>query len=91
MKADDLQVDHLQEHLQSFSVCYVIQKMEFTTGEEMESKEVGKKKVLTGEELSKQLDRFLQDKANNQRIRDWVEVCDRTGDVLLQTWIFSAG
>lgn len=51
----------------------------------MESKEVGKKKVLTGEELSKQLDRFLQDKANNQRIRDWVEVCDRTGDVLLQT------
>lgn len=49
------------------------QKVEFTTGEEMESKEVSKKKVLSGEELSKQLDRLLQDKANNQRIRDWVE------------------
>lgn len=50
--------------------------MEFTIGEEMESKEVSKKKVLSGEELTKQLDRLLQDKANNQRIRDWVEVCD---------------
>lgn len=48
------------------------QKVEFTTGEETESKEPGKK-VLSGEELSKQFDRFLQDKANNQRIRDWVE------------------
>lgn len=47
-------------------------KVEFTTGEETESKEVGKK-VLSGEELSKQLDRLLQDNANNQRIRDWVE------------------
>uniref|UniRef100_A0A8D0ADR4 Eukaryotic translation initiation factor 4 gamma, 1a n=1 Tax=Sander lucioperca TaxID=283035 RepID=A0A8D0ADR4_SANLU len=49
------------------------QKVEFTTGEEMESKDVDEKKVLTGAELSKQLDRLLQDKANNQRIRDWVE------------------
>lgn len=48
--------------------------MEFTTGEEAEVKEVGKK-VFTGEEISKQLDRLMQDKANNQRIRDWVEVC----------------
>uniref|UniRef100_A0A667YPJ2 Eukaryotic translation initiation factor 4 gamma, 1a n=1 Tax=Myripristis murdjan TaxID=586833 RepID=A0A667YPJ2_9TELE len=31
------------------------------------------KKVLSSEELSKQLDRLFQDKANNQRIRDWVE------------------
>ncbi len=90
-KANNLQVDHLQDYLRSFFVCYLIQKMEFTTGEEMESKEVGKNKVLTGEELSKQLDRLLQDKANNQRIRDWVEVCDRARDVSLQTWIFSAG
>uniref|UniRef100_A0A665VAA1 Eukaryotic translation initiation factor 4 gamma 1-like n=1 Tax=Echeneis naucrates TaxID=173247 RepID=A0A665VAA1_ECHNA len=37
------------------------------------SKEVGKKKALSGEELSKQLDRLLQDKATNQRIIDWVE------------------
>ncbi|XP_034743085.1 eukaryotic translation initiation factor 4 gamma 1a isoform X4 [Etheostoma cragini] len=49
------------------------QKVEFTTGEEMESKDMDEKKVLTGEELSKNLDRLLQDKANNQRIRDWVE------------------
>ncbi|XP_019117735.1 eukaryotic translation initiation factor 4 gamma 1a isoform X1 [Larimichthys crocea] len=48
------------------------QKVEFTTGEEAEVKEVGKK-VFTGEEISKQLDRLMQDKANNQRIRDWVE------------------
>ncbi|KAE8290913.1 Eukaryotic translation initiation factor 4 gamma 1 [Larimichthys crocea] len=48
------------------------QKVEFTTGEETEVKEVGKK-VFTGEEISKQLDRLMQDKANNQRIRDWVE------------------
>ncbi|XP_042352934.1 eukaryotic translation initiation factor 4 gamma 1a isoform X2 [Plectropomus leopardus] len=49
------------------------QKVEFTTGGGAESKEVSKKKVLSGEELSKQLDRLLQDKANNQRIRDWAE------------------
>ncbi|XP_074544288.1 eukaryotic translation initiation factor 4 gamma 1a isoform X2 [Halichoeres trimaculatus] len=49
------------------------QKVEFTTGEEMESKEEGKKNIMSPEELSKQLDRLLQDKANNQRIRDWVE------------------
>ncbi|KAF7648962.1 hypothetical protein LDENG_00149320 [Lucifuga dentata] len=48
------------------------QKVEFTVGEEMESKEI-RKEVLSAEELSKQLDRLLQDKANNQRIRDWVE------------------
>ncbi|XP_024130240.1 eukaryotic translation initiation factor 4 gamma 1a isoform X2 [Oryzias melastigma] len=49
------------------------QKVEFTVDEEMESKEVGRKKLLSGEEMSKQLDRLLQDKANNQRIRDWIE------------------
>ncbi|KAK2895274.1 eukaryotic translation initiation factor 4 gamma 1-like isoform X2 [Channa argus] len=48
------------------------QKVEFTTGEDTVSAEVGKK-ILSGEELCKQLDRLLQDKANNQRIRDWVE------------------
>lgn len=48
--------------------------MEFTTGENKET-EISTKKVLSGEELSKQLDRLFQDKANNQRIRDWVEVC----------------
>ncbi|XP_038145205.1 eukaryotic translation initiation factor 4 gamma 1a isoform X1 [Cyprinodon tularosa] len=49
------------------------QKVEFTTLEEAESKKDGKNKVLSGEEISKELDRLLQDKANNQRIRDWIE------------------
>ncbi|XP_046874129.1 eukaryotic translation initiation factor 4 gamma 1a isoform X2 [Hypomesus transpacificus] len=49
------------------------QKVEFTLGEKLESEETNEKKLLSGEELSKQLDRLIQDKANNQRIRDWVE------------------
>uniref|UniRef100_A0A4W5RFA0 Eukaryotic translation initiation factor 4 gamma, 1a n=1 Tax=Hucho hucho TaxID=62062 RepID=A0A4W5RFA0_9TELE len=47
------------------------QKMEFTLGEKSEG--INQKKPMSGEELSKQLDRLIQDKANNQRIRDWVE------------------
>uniref|UniRef100_A0A8C8IUJ2 Eukaryotic translation initiation factor 4 gamma, 1a n=1 Tax=Oncorhynchus tshawytscha TaxID=74940 RepID=A0A8C8IUJ2_ONCTS len=47
------------------------QKMEFTLGEE--SDETNQKKPMSGEELSKHLDRLIQDRANNQRIRDWVE------------------
>lgn len=42
-------------------------------GEELESAEVCKK-VLSGAQLSKELDRLLEDKASNQRIIDWVEV-----------------
>ena len=53
-----------------------MQKVEFTTGEQTESKEGEEKKILSGEELSKQLERLLQDKANNQRVRDWAEVCE---------------
>uniref|UniRef100_A0A667Z925 Eukaryotic translation initiation factor 4 gamma, 1a n=1 Tax=Myripristis murdjan TaxID=586833 RepID=A0A667Z925_9TELE len=49
------------------------EKVEFTVGEQSESEATNKKKVLSSEELSKQLDRLFQDKANNQRIRDWVE------------------
>ncbi|XP_057189124.1 eukaryotic translation initiation factor 4 gamma 1a isoform X4 [Triplophysa rosa] len=45
-------------------------KMEFTLGEESEKPS---KKELTAEELSKHLDRLLQEKANNQRIYDWME------------------
>lgn len=48
--------------------------MEFTLGGDTESKDAAKKKVMSGEELTKQLDRLLQDQANNQRIIDWVEV-----------------
>uniref|UniRef100_A0A087XTV0 Eukaryotic translation initiation factor 4 gamma, 1a n=1 Tax=Poecilia formosa TaxID=48698 RepID=A0A087XTV0_POEFO len=49
------------------------QKVEFTTGEETETKEAGRKQILSGDEISKELDRLLQEKANNQRIRDWIE------------------
>uniref|UniRef100_A0A8C5EFS0 Eukaryotic translation initiation factor 4 gamma 1-like n=1 Tax=Gouania willdenowi TaxID=441366 RepID=A0A8C5EFS0_GOUWI len=49
------------------------QKVEFTTGEDLGPKEAMKKQLLSGEELSKQLDRLLQDKADNKRIMDWVE------------------
>ncbi len=45
--------------------------MEFTLGEESEKPS---KKGLTDEELSKHLDRLLEEKANNQRIYDWAEV-----------------
>ncbi len=48
-----------------------LQKMEFTLGEESEKPS---KKELTDEELSKHLDRLLEEKANNQRIYDWAEV-----------------
>lgn len=64
-------------YLSFYTLYFVFQKVEFTMGEEMEPKEASKKKVLSGEEISKQLDRLLQDKANNQRIRDWIEVCVR--------------
>ncbi|XP_060762531.1 eukaryotic translation initiation factor 4 gamma 1a [Neoarius graeffei] len=46
------------------------QKVEFTLGEESEKPS---KKELSAEELSKSLERLMLDKANNQRIHDWVE------------------
>uniref|UniRef100_A0AAY5JZH5 Eukaryotic translation initiation factor 4 gamma, 1a n=1 Tax=Esox lucius TaxID=8010 RepID=A0AAY5JZH5_ESOLU len=47
------------------------QKIEFTLGEE--SEQTNQKKPMSGDELSEQLDRLIQDKADNQRIQDWVE------------------
>uniref|UniRef100_A0A4W5Q0R5 Eukaryotic translation initiation factor 4 gamma 1 n=1 Tax=Hucho hucho TaxID=62062 RepID=A0A4W5Q0R5_9TELE len=50
--------------------------VEFTLGgggEGDETEKSSKKKDLSSEELNKQLDRLLQDKADNQRIYDWVE------------------
>ncbi|KAK2846861.1 hypothetical protein Q5P01_009860 [Channa striata] len=44
--------------------------VEFTLGEESEK---SKKKELSSAELTKQLDRLIQDKADNQRIFDWIE------------------
>lgn len=42
-------------------------------GEDSDSAEVGKK-VLSGAEISKEMDKLLEEKASNQRIIDWVEV-----------------
>uniref|UniRef100_A0A8C7IZ73 Eukaryotic translation initiation factor 4 gamma 1 n=1 Tax=Oncorhynchus kisutch TaxID=8019 RepID=A0A8C7IZ73_ONCKI len=50
---------------------FVTEQVSFTLGEE--SDETNQKKPMSGEELSKNLDRLIQDRANNQRIRDWVE------------------
>uniref|UniRef100_A0A3B4YXH4 Eukaryotic translation initiation factor 4 gamma 1 n=1 Tax=Seriola lalandi dorsalis TaxID=1841481 RepID=A0A3B4YXH4_SERLL len=44
--------------------------VEFTLGDESEK---SKKKELSSAELSKQLDRLIQEKADNQRIFDWIE------------------
>ncbi|XP_034023700.1 eukaryotic translation initiation factor 4 gamma 1-like isoform X2 [Thalassophryne amazonica] len=45
------------------------EKVEFTLGEESEKT----KKELSSAELNSQLDRLMQDKADNQRIFDWIE------------------
>lgn len=44
--------------------------VEFTLGDESEK---SKKKELSSAELTKQLDKLIQDKADNQRIFDWIE------------------
>ncbi|XP_029111212.1 eukaryotic translation initiation factor 4 gamma 1 isoform X2 [Scleropages formosus] len=45
-------------------------KVEFTLGEDSEKMSA---KELSPEEISKQLDRLFQEKADNQRVFDWVE------------------
>uniref|UniRef100_A0A3B4FUY1 Eukaryotic translation initiation factor 4 gamma 1 n=1 Tax=Pundamilia nyererei TaxID=303518 RepID=A0A3B4FUY1_9CICH len=44
--------------------------VEFTLGDESEK---DKKKELSAADLTRQLDRLIQDKADNQRIFDWIE------------------
>lgn len=44
--------------------------VEFTLGDESEK---NKKEELSSAELTKQLDKLIQDKADNQRIFDWIE------------------
>lgn len=56
-----------------------MQDVEFTLDDESEK---SKKKELSPAELSKHLDRLIQDKADNQRIFDWVEVRNRIGAAL---------
>jgi len=48
------------------------QDVEFTLGDESDK---SRKNEMSSAELTKQMDRLIQDKANNQRIFDWVEVC----------------
>lgn len=50
------------------------QNVEFTLGEESEKS----RKEMSSAELTKQLERLLQDKADNERIFDWIEVCPST-------------
>lgn len=52
------------------------QNVEFTLGEETEK---SSRKELSSEELSKHLERLIQDQANNQKIFDWIEVCAPVG------------
>uniref|UniRef100_A0A8C2ZFP8 Eukaryotic translation initiation factor 4 gamma 1 n=1 Tax=Cyclopterus lumpus TaxID=8103 RepID=A0A8C2ZFP8_CYCLU len=52
------------------------QNVEFTLGDDSEDKEEegeSKKKELSSAELTKQLERLIQDQADDQRIFDWVE------------------
>lgn len=53
------------------------QNVEFTLGEETEK---SSKRELSSNELTKQLERLIQDQADNQRVFDWVEVCSREGE-----------
>lgn len=48
------------------------QNVEFTLGEEMEK---SSRKELSSAELNKQLEKLIQDQADNQRVFDWIEVC----------------
>lgn len=49
-----------------------VQNVEFTLGDESEK---SKQTEMTSSELTKHLDRLIQEQADNQRIFDWVEVC----------------
>lgn len=59
------------------------QNVEFTLGEETEK---SNKKELSSNELSKQLERLIQDQADNQRVFDWVEVSSDEGEGRGPTW-----
>lgn len=49
-----------------------LQKVEYTLGEESE---VPGQRLLSSEELSRQLEKLLKEGSSNQRIFDWIEVC----------------
>lgn len=72
------------------------QDVEFTLGDESEKS----RKEMSSAELTEQLDRLIQDNADNQRIFDWVEVriwmhlyltLVRTSEAFLTSFSFSLG
>lgn len=54
-----------------YNLC--VQGVEFTLGEECVRK--SSKSSLSPEDITRELERLLQEKADNQRMFDWVEVC----------------
>ena len=50
---------------------FCLQKVEYTLGEESEAPG---QRLLSSEELSKQLEKLLKEGSSNQRVFDWIEV-----------------
>lgn len=75
----DLEEVHFKYSSHSFKerYCPFNQNVEFTLGDETEK---SAKKELSSTELTKQLGRLIQDKADNQRVFDWIEVCVYLGE-----------
>lgn len=62
-------------HLVHFSPDYGpfdLQKVDYTLGEESEAPG---QRLLSSEELSRQLEKLLKESSSNQRVFDWIEVC----------------
>lgn len=51
---------------------FCLQKVEYTLGEESEAPG---QRLLSFEELRRQLEKLLQEGSSNQRVFDWIEVC----------------
>jgi len=51
---------------------FCLQKVEYTLGEELEAPG---QRLLSFEELRRQLEKLLQEGSSNQRVFDWIEVC----------------
>lgn len=49
-----------------------LQKVEYTVGEGSEAPD---QRLLSSEELSRQLEKLLKEGSSNQRVFDWIEVC----------------
>lgn len=51
---------------------FLLQKVEYTLGEESEAPG---QRLLSSEELSRQLTKLLKEESSNQQVFDWIEVC----------------